>query len=132
MPDASGKPLSIGGAIGEIFERCSDLIEKEIRLATAEITEGITAKLSAGAWMGGAAASGFFAVLFVLAGIAFVLTEAAGIPAYWSCFIVAAAVAAIGGALFVKGRASLGGSLAPEKSMRNVNRDFKTAKEKLT
>jgi hypothetical protein len=133
VPDASsGKPISITGAISEIFERCSDLIEKEIRLAAAEIAAGIAAKAAASAWMGAAAASGFFVILFLLAGIACLLTEAAGLRAYWSCFIVALGVALIAAGLFVKGRASLDKSVTPDKAIKNVNRDIKTAKEQLT
>ena len=133
MPDASsGKPISITGAISEIFERCSDLIEKEIRLAAAEIAAGIAAKMAAGAWMGAAAASGFFVVFFFLAGIACVLTEAAGLAAYWSCFIVAAGVTLIGAALFIKGRTSLDKAVTPDRTIKNVNRDIKTAKEQLS
>lgn len=133
MPDASsGKPISITGAISEIFERCSDLIEKEIRLAAAEITAGIAEKIASGAWLGAAAVSGFFAVMFLLAGIACLLTEAAGLRAYWSCFIVALGVALVGAGLFVKGRASLDTPMTPDKAIKNVNRDIKTAKEQLT
>lgn len=133
MPDASsGKPISITGAISEIFERCSDLIEKEIRLAAAEITAGIAEKIASGAWLGAAAVSGFFVVMFLLAGIACLLTEAAGLRAYWSCFIVALGVAFVGAGLFAKGRASLDTPMTPDKTIKNVNRDIKTAKEQLT
>jgi hypothetical protein len=120
------------GSISEIFECCSDLLQKEIRLAAAEIAAGIAAKIAIGAWMGAAAISGFFVILFFLAGIACLLTEVAGLPAYASCFIVTLLVALVGAALFVKARASHNTPMTPNRTIRNVNRDIKTAKEQLT
>jgi uncharacterized membrane protein YqjE len=129
--DASTKQGSIVGAMSEIFSQVSDLVEKEIRLAKAEVTESITTKLVAGIWIGAGLLSAFLAMLLMLEGIAFILIRA-GMAAHWACFLMALVIALLAAGFFVKGRASLAEPIAPRRAVRNVNRDIKTAKEQLT
>ena len=131
MPDASSKPFSLSGLFNEILGQCSDLVEKEIELAKAEVTESIATKLSAGTWVGASMLCGFVAILLLVEAIAFALVRA-GLPPWGACLVMAAVVGLAAAGLFFKGRAALAAPVLPRKTARNVNRDIETAKEQLT
>lgn len=131
MPDASSKPYSFAGVFSEILTRCSDLIDKEIQLAKAEITESVMAKVSGGAWLGAAAVCALIALLLLIEAIVFALV-AAGLPPWGACLVMTAVLAIIAGGLFLKGRAPMAAPLVPQKTVHNVKRDIETAKEQLT
>ena len=55
-----------------------------------------------------------------------------GIALHWSCLIVAAVLAAAGGAAYAKGIADAREELTPTRTIRQVKQDIATAKEQLT
>jgi hypothetical protein len=118
-------------ALGDLLGDLSDLVQKEIRLAKAEVTERLTFKLQAGVWMGAAALLGLLtAVLIVEASVLAIASF--GIPLYWACLLVAVVVGAAGLTSFYHGRALAQHELAPKRALRQVAQDIKTAKEQLT
>ena len=121
----------IGRTIADLLGDLSDLVQKEIRLARAEVTEKISRRLEASLWFVVAGLLAFIALLLVIEAIVFGLASQ-GLPLHWSCLVVAIAVAAAGGAAFYYGRASASESLVPTRSVRQINEDLRTAKEQLS
>jgi putative superfamily III holin-X len=114
-------------ALGDL----SDLIQKEIHLAKAELGEKITSKLQAGGWVGAAAFCGILAVVFLLEAAVFALT-AFGLAPYWAALLVAAVLGAAAAACFYHGRSLAQEELTPTRALTQVGRDVQTAKEQLT
>ena len=117
--------------LGEFLGDLTDLIQKEIRLVRAEVSEKIGARLQAVIWMAAAGIIALVAALFLLAGIVFALI-AWGLSPYLSCFAVAAALAILALAVFSYGRTLLAEDLVPSRAARQLNQDIKTVKEQLT
>ena len=116
---------------GDFLTDLADLVQKEIRLARAEVSEKIGARLQAVVWMGAASVLALVTLLFVLEGIVFALI-AWGLSPYLSCLVVAAVLAALTLILFSYGRFLLAEDLLPSRTARQLNQDLKTAKEQLT
>ena len=121
----------VARAIADLMGDLSDLVQKEIRLARAEITQKISTKIEAGVWFGVAGFLGFIALLLIIEAIVFGIASQ-GLALHWACLIVAVALAAAGGAAFYYGRASARESLVPTRSVRQINEDLRTAKEQLS
>ena len=85
----SALPRAFADVVGDL----ADLVQKEIHLAKAELSEKLSAKLRAGVWIGVAAGLGLIAALLVIEGIVFGIATF-GIALHWSCLIVAAVLAA--------------------------------------
>jgi uncharacterized membrane protein YqjE len=118
-------------SLGDLLGDLSDLVQKEIRLAKAEVTEKITSKLQAGVWMGVAAAFGLLTVILLVEAAVFAIASF-GLPLYWACLLVAVVLFAAGTASFYHGRSLAEKDLAPSRALRQVAQDIKTAKEQLT
>jgi uncharacterized membrane protein YccF (DUF307 family) len=118
-------------ALGDLLGDLSDLVQKEIRLAKAEVTEKISSKLQAGVWM---IVAGFFALLTVVLAVEAAVFALArlGLPLYWACLLVAAVLGAAGAASFHHGRSLAEEELAPRRVLGQIAEDIKTAKEQLT
>ena len=56
---------------------------------------------------------------------------ARGIALHWSCLIVAGVLLVIGLAFALYGRSSMQESIAPERSLRQLNRDAAVAREQM-
>jgi hypothetical protein len=117
--------------IGDLLADLADLMQKEIRLARAEVTMKITGRLQAVAWMVAAGVLGLVTALFVLEGIVFVLIGW-GLSPSLSCFLVAAVLAVLTLTLAFYGRSLLADNLLPSRVARQISQDIKTAKEQLT
>jgi hypothetical protein len=117
--------------IADLLGDLSDLIQKEIRLARAEVMDKISRRLEASVWFAVAGLLGFVAALLVLEAIVFGIASL-GLPLHWSCLVVAVAVAAAAGGAFYYGRVSSRESLVPTRSVRQINADLRTAKEQLS
>jgi uncharacterized membrane protein YccF (DUF307 family) len=118
-------------ALGDLLGDLSDLVQKEIRLAKAEVTEKISSKLQAGVWM---IVAGFFVLLtavLVVEAAVFALAHL-GLPLYWACLLVAAVIGTAGAASFYHGRSLAEEELAPRRVLGQIAEDIKTAKEQLT
>ena len=123
----SALPRAFADVVGDL----ADLVQKEIHLAKAELSERLSAKLRAGVWIGVAAGLGLIAALLVTEGIVFGIATF-GIALHWSCLIVAAVLAAAAAAAYAKGSADAREELTPTRTIRQVKQDIATAKEQLT
>ncbi len=120
-------PRAVSDVVGDL----ADLVQKELRLARAELSEKITAKLQAGIWMSAAGLLGMIAGLFALQAVVFAIASY-GYPMHWSCLIVAGVVAAIGLMAYLKGRSDAQEELAPSRTINQMKRDISTVKEQLS
>src|SRR4029077_10360077 len=91
MAHESPRDSGLVRAATDLFADLSDLIQKEIRLARAEIVHKLTLGLRGGVWMAAAGVVGFLAVIFILEGVVFAIASM-DIELHWACFIVAAAL----------------------------------------
>ena len=122
---------SMPEAFSRVVSDLADLIQKEMRLAKAEIANKITLGVRAGVWMLVAAALGIIALLLVIEACVFGLSAATGLALHWSSLIVAAALSVIAAASFAKGKADTP-SLAPDRAVHQVKRDIAVAKEQFS
>jgi cytochrome c biogenesis protein CcdA len=116
-------------AATDLFADLSDLIQKEIRLARAEIVHKLSLNVRGGIFMAVAGVFGFLAVIFVLEAIAFAIASA-GLAAHWACLIVAAGLLVIAAGIFLAGRSQADADLAP-RTTRQFGATLRTAKEQL-
>ena len=126
------EPLRDSGlvrAATDLFADLSALIQKEIRLARAEIVHKLSLNVRGGIFMAAAGVLAFLALIFVLEGIVFAIASA-GLAAYWACFIVAAGLLVIATGVFISGRAQAEAELAP-RTTRQLGATLRTAKEQL-
>ena len=123
---------SLPNAFSKVVTDLADLMQKEMQLARAELSEKLSISIRAGVWMSAAAvlaiASGFLIVQASVLG----LSAATGIALHWSCLIVAAVLAAAAGAGFSKGRAEVPEQLTPDRAINQVKQDIAVAKEQFT
>lgn len=118
-------------SLSDLASDFADLLQKELRLARAEITENLSSKFQAGIWMTAAGVIGFLAVLVLLEAIIFGLIEL-GLSPFWAALLVAVVLAGIGAASFFKGRSDAAKELTPHRTIRQVKEDIRTTKEQLT
>jgi len=123
----SGLVRGLTGLLADL----SDLVQKEIRLARAELAEKISARLQASVWLIAASVLGLITALLIVEGLVLAIASY-GLALHWSCLLVAAIVAALGAAVFYHGRSLADEELLPTRSIRQVTRDIETAKEQLT
>jgi Putative Actinobacterial Holin-X, holin superfamily III len=123
---------SLPNAFSKVVTDLADLMQKEMQLARAELSEKLSISIRAGVWMSAAAvlaiASGFLVVQASVLG----LSAATGIALHWSCLIMAAVLAAAAGAGFSKGRADVPEQLTPDRAINQVKQDIAVAKEQFT
>jgi hypothetical protein len=117
-------------ALSDVVADVADLIQKELRLARAETGEKLSNKLRAGAWMFVAAAMALSAFLMVIEGLALWIATF-GISLFASHWIVGAALALMSALAYFAGRADARETLAPERTIHQVNRDMIETKERL-
>lgn len=122
---------SLPDAFSRVVSDLADLMQKEMRLAKAEIGSKITLGLRAGVWMSVAAAFGVIAFLLVVQACVFGLSAATGLALHWSSLIVAAALGVIAAASLAKGKADTP-ALAPDRAIHQVKRDIAVAKEQFS
>jgi hypothetical protein len=118
-------------AFTDLLADLGDLVQKEMQLAKAEVTEKITSRLQASIWMVGAGLLALVAVLLVVEAAVFAMASL-GLALHWSCLLVAAVLAAGAIAIFSYGRSLAEDDLMPKRSARQLNQDIRTAKEQLT
>jgi hypothetical protein len=117
--------------LSEIVGDLADLFQKELRLARAEITSKISSKLQAGAWMAVAGVLGLVAFLCAIAALIFAIASF-GIALHWSCLMVAAALGVLAAVAFFKGKSDAAEELLPSRTLHQINKDIKTAKDQLS
>ena len=123
---------SLPNAFSKVVTDLADLMQKEMQLARAELSEKLSIGIRAGVWMSAAAvlaiASGFLIVQASVLG----LSAATGIALHWSCLIVAAVLAGAAGAAFAKGKADVPDQLTPGRAINQIKQDIAVAKEQFT
>jgi uncharacterized membrane protein YqjE len=122
---------ALSRGLSDLIADFTDLMQKEVRLARAEIGEKVSAKLHAMVWMGAAGLLGLLVALLITECVVFALVGWGLSPAV-ACLLVAVAVAVLAAVLFLQARAMLAEDLLPERTARQINKDIKTAKEQLT
>ena len=123
---------SLPNAFSRVITDLADLMQKELRLARAELSEKLSITIRAGVWMSVAAVLAILAALLVVQACVLGLSGATGIALHWSSLIVAALLAAGGGAAFAKGKADVPEQLAPDRAINQVTQDIAVAKEQFT
>jgi hypothetical protein len=126
------KYTSLPAAFSDVVTDLANLIQKEIGLARAELSEKLSITIRAGVWMSVAAILAIVAALLVVQACVLGLSAATGIALHWSSLIVAAVLAAAGGAAFAKGKADVPEQLAPDRAINQVKQDIAVAKEQFT
>ena len=121
----------LGTEIIDLVADVSDLAAKEIRLAKAEFSENVLAKVQASVWLVAAALLSFLSLAFVLEAAVFALVSL-GLAVYWACLVIAAALAILGAVGLAYGRSAAHQSLTPDRSVKQIREDIRTAKEVLT
>jgi putative superfamily III holin-X len=117
--------------LADVLGDVSDLVQKEIRLARAEIAAKLMSGVQASPWMAAAGLLSFVAALLVIEAIVFALASF-GLALYWACLVVAAVLAGGGAAAFAYGRSAAREMLVPARGIRQINEDIRTAKEQLS
>jgi Flp pilus assembly protein TadB len=130
-PHAERSGLSLLNGIAALFNDYSDLVQKEIRLARAEIVEAVTSQLRSGALMAAAGFLGLIAFLLIIEGIVFAIASA-GLGLYWSCFLVALVLLVGAAGLYFYARSSTTKRPLLGRSIEQVRRDIRTVKEQAT
>jgi putative superfamily III holin-X len=125
------KDAALPRAVSDVVADVTDLFQKEIRLARAELADKVTTKVTAGIWMAVAGVLALVAGLLVLQSAIFAIASY-GIALHWSSLIVAAVVAAAAAAVYLKGRSDAQEEIAPRRTINQIKRDISTAKEQLT
>lgn len=126
MTEHSKSPTSL---LGDALSHVSSLIRKEVDLARAEVDQNLN---RAGVAIGMIVAAGIVAItaLNVLTGALVAALTEAGIGAGWSALIVGVVFGIIAAIMLKKGTSDLKlSSLAPSRTLKNVQRDADTVKE---
>jgi len=123
---------SLPNSFSKVVTDLADLMQKEMRLAQAELSEKLSISIRAGVWMSAAAVLAIVGVFLIVQAIVLSLSTATGIALHWSCLIVAAVLAGAAGAAFAKGRADVPHQLTPDRAINQVKQDLAVAKEQFT
>ena len=125
----SNSNKSAGGLLSDALNNVSGMVRNEVDLARAEIGENISRAGVAVGLIAGAAIIALVALNVLAAALVAALTEL-GIDAGWSALIVGVLLAITAYVLINKGVNDLKlSSLAPTRTVKNVQRDAAAVKE---
>ena len=119
-------------AFSKVVTDLADLLQKEMRLARAELTQKLSLGIRAGLWMTIAGVLAIFAALLVIQACVLGLAATTGIALYWSSLIVAAVLGLGATSAFLKGRTETPDQFTPGRTLNQVKRDLTAGKEQLT
>ena len=122
---------AIVNALGDVVGDITELLQKEVRLARAELSANLSAKLHGGVWIGVAAALTGLAFLFWLQALVFGLASY-GLALHWAFLIVGGGAAILAALAFCIGRVDAGRSLLPQRTLNQLQQDVILSKEHLT
>ena len=123
--------VSAASLIADTFNDLSDLLRKEMRLASAEMSSAVTTSLRASVMMVLGGALLLMALLFALGGLALVIAGL-GFPLHEAAFMVAGGLVVIGLILFLPARAQMRADrLAPARTVGQFREAIRTAKEQM-
>jgi hypothetical protein len=122
---------SLPEALSRVVSDLGDLMQKELRLAKAEVTHNLLLGIRAGIWMSAAALIAIVAFVLLVQACVLGLSAAAGLPLHWSSVIVAAVLGLAAIAAYAKAKAG-GVELTPGRTIHQVNKDIAVAKEQFS
>jgi hypothetical protein len=123
--------VSATGLVADTFNDLSDLLSKEMRLASAEMSHSVTASIRASVMMAVGGAFLLMALLIALGGLVLVIASY-GVDLRVASFMVAGVIGVIGLVLLLSARAQLRAqSLAPIRSLGQMREAIRTTKEHL-
>ena len=123
--------VSAASLIADTFNDLSDLLRKEMRLASAEMSSVVTTSIRASVMMLVGGALMFMALLFALGGLALVIAGL-GFTLHEAAFMVAGGLVVIGLILFLPARAQMRAErLAPARTVGQLREAIRTAKEQM-
>jgi hypothetical protein len=122
---------SLPDAFSRVVSDLADLMQKEMRLAKAEIANKLSIGVRAGIWISVSAILAVIGLLLVVQACVLGLSAATGLALHWSSLIVAAVLGVIAIASFFKGKADTP-ELAPDRAIRSVKQDIAAAKEQFS
>jgi len=117
-------------ALRNLITDLSELVQKEVRLARAEVAYHLGLGLQAGIWFAAAALLALVTCLLIVEGVVLALARA-GLAIHWACFLVAAIVAAMAALAVFSGRAVGAGKIARTRTARQLRETIKTAEEQI-
>jgi uncharacterized membrane protein YqjE len=123
---------SLPETFSKVITDLADLMQKEMRLARAELSEKLSITLHAGMWMALAAFLSVLAGLLIVEACVFGVAAATGLALHWSSLFVAAVLGVAAAAAFAKGKADVPDQLTPDRAINQVKQDIKVAKEQFT
>ena len=123
--------VSAASLIADTFNDVSDLLRKEMRLASAEMSSAVTTSLRASVMMVVGGALMFMALLFAMGGLALIIAGL-GFTLHEAAFMVAGGLLLVGLILFLPARAQLRADrLAPARTVGQFREAIRTAKEQM-
>ncbi len=123
--------VSAVSLIADAFNDLSDLVRKEIRLASAEMSSAVTTSVRATVVMAVGGALLFMAALMAVGGLALVIATY-GFSLHAASFMVAGGLALIGLILIGYARAQMSArNLAPTRAVGQMREAIRTAKEQM-
>jgi hypothetical protein len=123
--------VSAASLIAETFHDVSDLLRKEMRLASAEMSSAVTTSLRASVMMVLGGALLLMALLFALGGLSLIIAGL-GFTLHEASFMVAGGLLLVGLMLFLPARAQMRADrLAPARTVGQLREAIRTAKEQM-
>jgi uncharacterized membrane protein YqjE len=123
---------SLPNAFARVVTDLADLLQKEMRLARAELSETLSTSLRAGLWIVVAAVLAMVAMLLIVQACVFGLSAATGLALHWSSLLVAAVLAIAAGSAFAKGKSGVPDQITPDRTITQVKQDIAVAKEQFS
>jgi hypothetical protein len=122
---------SLPEVLSDVLGDFADLFRKEIRLARAELSLNISAKLRGAVWLGVAGLFGLLASASLIGAlVAWITTFSVSLHAAF--LMVAAGVALLAAFAYFAARSELQAELAPSRTINQVKQDIQTTKEQIT
>jgi hypothetical protein len=119
-------------ALSDTISRATDLVQLEVRVFKAELDEKLS-QVKAGVSLILSGAIFIAAALFLLLQAAVLVLVEAGLSPALATLLVAGASIVIGIAFMLTGRRQVDGdALTPDRTMRDLQRDTRLVKEKLS
>jgi uncharacterized membrane protein len=122
---------SLGETVSDVLSDFADLFQKELRLARAELSSNLSAKIRGSIWFGLAGLFGLLAIGLLLGALVAWITTW-GVSLHLAFLMVGAGVALFAIVAYFTGRNDAEAELVPSRTIKQVKRDIDTTKEQLT
>ena len=125
------EPTTVARAVADLVGDFTDLLQKELQLARAELSANFAAKLHGGLWLAISTVFAGLTLFLVLQALVFGISSY-GVAIHWSCLIVAGAAAVFAALAFLAGRTDADRPLMPQRTIHQLQQDVNLSKEQLT